>query len=308
MKERLQEKAIPEKVNRRTLLKGLGTASGGLALTLMLPGKWIKPVIGIGVLPAHAQTSISSRQLNITSNRSWTVPDGVSSVTITANGAKGGDSLQTAGGWGGLTTATFPVSAGQVLAFFLGVHGGDATESSAGDGGDLGLSGRGNGGSGGTGSSVYAAGGGSMTLITLDGSDLMIVGGGGGAGRWGGGDGGYVGFAGTYIDGYSGGGGLRQGKGGSGTGGDGGGGTFPGEDGQDPSGSPAGKGGDGASGTYAGGGGGGGGYAGGGGASGHDTLEYSGGGGGGSSWLHATATGISGALHTNTDGQATLVW
>jgi hypothetical protein len=48
-----------KKITRREALKAL-TAAGGAVLTgAMLPDKWAKPVVGSGVLPAHAQASAS---------------------------------------------------------------------------------------------------------------------------------------------------------------------------------------------------------------------------------------------------------
>jgi hypothetical protein len=45
-------------INRRDLLKVLGAAGAGLVGSLLLPGKWDKPVTRMGVLPAHAQASV----------------------------------------------------------------------------------------------------------------------------------------------------------------------------------------------------------------------------------------------------------
>ena len=44
-------------LNRREILKVLAAAGGGLTAAAFLPGKWLKPVIESGVLPAHAQAS-----------------------------------------------------------------------------------------------------------------------------------------------------------------------------------------------------------------------------------------------------------
>lgn len=43
--------------NRRRFIKNLGVAAGGAALSTALPGKWSKPVIKAGALPAHAAVS-----------------------------------------------------------------------------------------------------------------------------------------------------------------------------------------------------------------------------------------------------------
>ena len=47
-------------INRRDLLKALGAAGGALAAAAFLPGKWAKPVVEAGVMPAHAQSSALS--------------------------------------------------------------------------------------------------------------------------------------------------------------------------------------------------------------------------------------------------------
>ncbi len=51
--------AKPPEMKRRQLLKTLGISVGTLALSGILPAGWVKPVVRIGVLPAHAQTSDS---------------------------------------------------------------------------------------------------------------------------------------------------------------------------------------------------------------------------------------------------------
>ena len=48
----------PEKtLGRRELLKALAAAGGAVAASSLLPGEWAKPVVEVGVLPAHAQVS-----------------------------------------------------------------------------------------------------------------------------------------------------------------------------------------------------------------------------------------------------------
>ena len=48
----------PRKLSRRDALKIIGAAAGASVLA-SLPSKWTKPELAAGVLPAHAQTSIS---------------------------------------------------------------------------------------------------------------------------------------------------------------------------------------------------------------------------------------------------------
>jgi len=44
-------------LNRRDAIKVLAAAGAGLASATLLPGKWDKPAMQMGVLPAHAQSS-----------------------------------------------------------------------------------------------------------------------------------------------------------------------------------------------------------------------------------------------------------
>lgn len=45
--------------SRRQALKTILAAGGGLGAAAFLPGKWLKPVVKAGVLPAHAQASLT---------------------------------------------------------------------------------------------------------------------------------------------------------------------------------------------------------------------------------------------------------
>jgi hypothetical protein len=44
-------------LSRRDLVKFLAAAGGSLSASILLPGRWIKPEIASGVLPAHAQAT-----------------------------------------------------------------------------------------------------------------------------------------------------------------------------------------------------------------------------------------------------------
>lgn len=63
-------------LSRREVLKALAAASGALGAAAFLPGKWAKPVIEAGVLPAHAQGTDGTLQ----------IVGGVVQVTSTGSG------------------------------------------------------------------------------------------------------------------------------------------------------------------------------------------------------------------------------
>ena len=47
----------PKMVSRRQLIKALAATGGVVAASALVPGKWSKPTVGVGVLPAHAQVT-----------------------------------------------------------------------------------------------------------------------------------------------------------------------------------------------------------------------------------------------------------
>ena len=210
--------------------------------------------------------------------QTFTVPEGVTSVKITAKGAGGGLSTGTfLGGKGAGMVGTFPVTPGESLDVYVGRAGTGAPSYGGGGGG----------------------GGGSFVFRSGDTEPIIVAGGGGGASSGASGVGGNPGFSGNGLAGPGGGGfagvnGSGAGGGGfaAGGGGGGGGGGFasPGSAGTPSSTGPGGGGGSNLSGGFAGGaagdsGGGDGGFGGGGGgtgASGGGGGGYSGGGGGGS--------------------------
>ena len=52
-----QEETPRETLGRRQLLKAIAATGGAVAASTLLPGEWAKPVVEVGVLPAHAQVS-----------------------------------------------------------------------------------------------------------------------------------------------------------------------------------------------------------------------------------------------------------
>ncbi len=59
------EESQVENLNRRELLKIITASGVALAATSFLPGKWFKPVIEAGVLPAHAQATPTLRIVSV---------------------------------------------------------------------------------------------------------------------------------------------------------------------------------------------------------------------------------------------------
>jgi Mg-chelatase subunit ChlD len=55
--EHLENDMASHQMGRRELLKALAAGGGAIAVTSIMPGKWAKPIIEAGLLPAHAQGS-----------------------------------------------------------------------------------------------------------------------------------------------------------------------------------------------------------------------------------------------------------
>ncbi len=241
------------------------------------------------------------------SQQTWTVPTGVTSITVDMTGAAGGDSSDddiptTPGGKGGRVQATLPVTPGQTLYINVGGMGGHVCSTNYSDGGW-------NGGGGGgcaTGYHIGGSGGGASDIRSggTDLSNRIIV---AGAGGGGGGDND------SYHSGNGGDAGSPNGL--AGTDGantsGGGGGTWSAGGGVGPRGGSGTAGGFGTGGlggviAAANGAGGGGGYYGGGG--GNCTANGTGGGGGGgSSWTSGSSVTYTTGYQSG-NGQVTISW
>lgn len=223
--------------------------------------------------------------------QSFVVPAGVSSITVTADGASGGDGWNVdvdtplgTGGLGGRVVATLAVTPGETLYLFVGGAGGDATATVPGaagwnGGGAGGPSPYGYSGGGGGGASDIRRGG------TALGDRILVAGGGGSGSGWctsgdgdGGAGGGLSGASGLSCVGIAVGTGGTQSAGGTLGGSLGTGGTYPGS-------------------TQAASAGGGGYYGGG--------ASHGSGGGGGSSFAAPTATAVTHAPGV-VDGNGTI--
>ncbi len=265
--------------------------------------------LAIAALAGHAPTAAqaASQTYECTGGQApFTVPAGVTQLHVEAHGGQGqtrGGSLL--GGYGGTVTATLPVTPGETVQVVPGCAGNQHHNFGWGVGGDHGL-----------GHSADAEdggfGGGGSAVVELDGTALVVAGGGGGDG----GDGAGGGFAGQ--GGRGGNGGIDPQKGGQGctSFGCGNGGSSGGGDGGcaacEGAGNHNGGAGTSSSAIDGGGGGGGGGYVGGGGGhggSGFIAGDGGGGGGGGSSYVIATATDVSyGTATSGGDGMVMLSW
>ncbi|HEY1976420.1 MAG TPA: hypothetical protein VGG89_07750 [Candidatus Baltobacteraceae bacterium] len=165
--------------------------------------------------------AVSSTTINTAGSTQFTVPDGVTRITVTAGGAQGGTGYNgLSGGEGGSVTGTIAVTPGQTFDVVVGGKGGNGGTPAGGSAGT-------NGGGAGSGSGEWGGGGGGgESTFALSGTRLFVAGGGGGSagassdfgGTPGGGGGtsGQVGGAGDGGGGGGGGGGATQSLGGTG--------------------------------------------------------------------------------------------
>ncbi|MDQ1496328.1 MAG: hypothetical protein QOG69_2811, partial [Actinomycetota bacterium] len=165
-------------------------------------------VVGSGVIAgmptaAMASPSTVSQTYGYTgATTTFTVPAGITQLTVSMTGAEGGrggvdsQGLPASGGYAGLITGTIAVTPGQVLTIAVGQggatgtsstsHGLGTTPATAGAAGGLNPLGTYEGGFGGlagrSGSSGDGGGGGAATVITTSGTTIVAAGAGGGGG------------------------------------------------------------------------------------------------------------------------------
>jgi glycine rich protein len=260
----------------------------------VLAGVILSGAVGVPVASASTQTYTSP------GSYSFTVPDGITHVAITAVGAAGSSCVAAVGGEGASVSADIPVTGEEELYVVVGGPGGGA--STCGDAGQPGgAGGTGGGGTGGTGGGDGGGGGASYVgpgSGAPDFDELLIVAGGGGGAAYETGNGGAAGHTGQTVANQSGGVSTGGGAGTQEQGGSGGtDGTNAGMTGAELMGE-TGAAGD--ANSLGGGGGGGGGYWGGGGGG------PSAGGGGGSSFVTSTAINVSAAQDTSSASEVTI--
>lgn len=286
-------------MRRSRLLRRCALAAGGAAM-----------LATAGAAPAAASTTATTTYSS-PGDYSFTVPAGVTSISVTVIGAAGGNCYPVNGnpgsngsaGEGAQLAATIAVTPGEPLSIGVGGRGASCSGLS-GNSSPGGVGGGGLGGASYTGT-TSGGGGGGASLIGSEsaspgfGSLLLVAAGGGGAGGYSGGPGGNAGVAGDASPGGAPGGG----GGGAGTSSQGGAGGTAGTGGTAGSDGSFGLGGAGADGSAAngdGGGGGGGGYYGGGGGGTNDSANLGGGGGGGgSSFASPIAQNVTGPSVTS---------
>jgi hypothetical protein len=170
-------------------------------------------LLALSVATASAAGGTVSVDFTQRGDHSWTVPQGVSQVTLWLNGAQGGsvdgDPHYGKGGLGARVYETVPVQEGQQLSIVVGGAGGE------------GYGGTGGGEAGGW-ASFHGGGGGGASRVLIGSTLVGVAGGGGGAAYGGnGGDSGHAGtsFTSRAYDGVGGGGGSTFNVGGRGSGG-----------------------------------------------------------------------------------------
>ncbi|MBA8817388.1 hypothetical protein FHX48_002487 [Microbacterium halimionae] len=138
-------------------------------------------------MPARAASVASNAPevVTFTESSSWTVPQGVSSVSVSVTGGGGGKEVDghAVGGSGGIISGAFAVEPGNRLYFQIGGAGGSGRDEGGG------YSAGGHGGGSGFDGSNGAGGGGSTGVTVIDGEStqlMVLAAGGGGGGGYGG--------------------------------------------------------------------------------------------------------------------------
>lgn len=161
------------------------------------PGRICAPVAAAGLVAATALVSpvltepASATTVTFTTvgTHTFTVPSGLTSVSVTVEGASGG-AQSGAGGQGRVVTHTLPVTPGENLTIHVAGAGGNGSAAVTGGTGGPGYATGGAGGAGGNpligSSGGGGGGGGGASAVVRAGAPLVVAGGGGGGGGQGG--------------------------------------------------------------------------------------------------------------------------
>ncbi len=169
------------------VIESLTIGNGKNKLIRMKPLGALMLLLAAACSNALAQTTVNFSYTG--SVQTWTVPAGVTSITIDAAGAVGGGSLNSSfgGGLGGRVQATYAVTSGTVLNIFVGGSGGNGAYPASG----AAAGGYNGGGNSSYQTNVYNAcggGGGGATDIRIGGTALtnrvLVAGGGGGGAQY----------------------------------------------------------------------------------------------------------------------------
>lgn len=161
--------------------------------------KWFFGIITLLFMFAETTQMLAQNVITTYSgaSSSWTVPYGVSSITVRAKGGAGGyggtdgaGSVAAGPSQVGIIEATYSVTPGDVISFYPGGAGGNGATTSCGGGGAAGIDTypllNFNGGTGGnaacSGSSGGGGGGGAATVVTINSSIVIVAAGAGGGG------------------------------------------------------------------------------------------------------------------------------
>lgn len=157
----------------RAVLLALVPAAGAVALA----AGGAAPALAAGPAPSCSAGTCTVSFTTPGAGQSFTVPSGVSALSVTLYGGTGGSTSfagpAVAGGDGALVTATLTVTPGEALGVDVG-GAGTSTTGTTGQSVPGGANGGGNG--------FDSGGGGGATDITTAGTSLLVAGGGGGAG------------------------------------------------------------------------------------------------------------------------------
>ena len=159
---------------RRTSSHACRRAAGGFRRTLrfrVVAAAAGGALVGATLVLAMTSSAGASTQ-TFTSNGTFVVPAGVTSVNVVLTGAPGGDCGSHLQGLGAVVTATLPVTPGANLNIYLGTYGGGIGGAGGTDGAQAGQTADGGAGGSPDGPSIGGSGGGAASDIREGGTAL----------------------------------------------------------------------------------------------------------------------------------------